>query len=329
MIIYLVRRLAGAVIVLLVLSAVVYGLFYLTPGDPAVLACGKGCTPDRIEQIRQKLGLDAPVIVQYGHFLAGLVAGRDFSAGPSVSHCPAPCLGYSFETGQPVTSLLLDRLPVSLSLATGAIVFAMLLGVGSGLLSALRRGRFTERALTGLTLLGYSTPVFLIGLLLLVLFCAYLQWLPFPSYVGLTTDPAAWASNLILPWTALALIEAATFARISRAGMLETLAEDHIRTARAYGLTERAIIGRHALRGALTPLVSLGAIEAAQILTNAVLTETMFGLPGIGQLLVQSVNTIDLPVVVGLTLLAGLAIVVANTVADLLYAAIDPRVALT
>jgi peptide/nickel transport system permease protein len=325
---YLARRVLGAVLVLLALSAIVYALFYLTPSDPAVLACGKGCPGDRLAAVRSALGVDRPVPVQYGHFLAGLVAGRDYSAGPAVRHCPAPCLGYSFETDQPVTALLADRLPVSLSLAAGAEVLSLLLGVGAGVLSGLRRLRILDRLLNGFILVGYATPVFLVGLALLMLFCAYLRWLPFPSYVPLGTDPVAWARNLILPWTALALIQAAAYARLTRAGMRETLTEEHIRTARAYGLSERRILLRHVLRGALTPLVTLTALDVAAIMTGAVLTETMFGLPGVGRLLVGAVSQTDLPVVVGVTLLAGAAVVVANTLADLLYAAIDPRVEL-
>ncbi|MFI0486226.1 ABC transporter permease [Actinomadura sp. 9N215] len=328
MIWYLLRRTGAAVVVLLGLSAIVYALFYLTPGDPAVLACGKGCDGERLALTRQKLGLDDSVLLQYWHFLEGLVVGRDYSAGPDVDHCAAPCLGYSFQTDQPVTAMLLDRMPVSTSLAFGAEALALLLGVSAGLLSALRRGRITERILTGVTLLGYSTPVFLIGLVLLLVFCAYLQWLPFPAYVPLTENPGEWARNLILPWLALALIQAAVYARISRVGALETLVEDHIRTFRAYGLRERQVIRRHALRGALAPLVTLTAVEVAQIMTAAVLTETMFGLPGIGKLTVESVNSVDLPVVVGVTVLAGAVVVLANTAADLLHAVVDPRVRL-
>ncbi|GAA4235391.1 ABC transporter permease [Actinomadura meridiana] len=328
MIWFLARRVGAAVVVLLALSAIVYGLFYLTPGDPAVLACGRGCDAERLARTQQKLGLDDPVQLQYWHFLEGLVVGRDYSAGPDVDHCAAPCLGYSFQTDQPVRTMLTDRLPVSASLAFGAEMLALLLGISAGLLSALRRGRLTERLLTGVTLLGWSTPVFLIGLVLLLVFCAYLQWLPFPAYVPLTENPGEWARDLVLPWTALALIQAAVYARISRAGVLETLMEDHIRTFRAYGLRERQVIGRHALRGALSPLVTLTAVEVAQVMTAAVLTETMFGLPGIGKLTVESVNTVDLPVVVGVTVLAGAVVVLANTVADLLHAFVDPRVRL-
>jgi len=325
---YLVRRVAGAVVVLLGLAVIVYALFYLAPQDPAILTCGKGCTPERLADVRAAMGLDESVPAQFQHFLQGLVAGRDYPAGPRVRHCPAPCLGYSFETDQPVTALLADRLPVSASLAAGAEILSLIAGIGAGLLSGLRRFRILDALVNALVLAGYAVPVFLVGLLLLLVFCVYLRWLPFPAYVPLTTDPVAWASNLILPWTALAVIQAAAYARLTRAGVQETLAEDHVRTARAFGIPERRIIWRRAFRGALVPLVTLTAIDLAAIMTSAVLTETMFGLPGVGQLLVGAVNQIDLPVVVGVTLLTGFLIVVANAAADLVYAAIDPRVQL-
>ncbi|AGL18197.1 ABC transporter permease [Actinoplanes sp. N902-109] len=325
---YLLRRVGGAVLVLFGLSVIVYALFYLAPRDPAVLTCGKGCTPERLAQVHAAMGLDESPVAQYGHFLQGLVAGRDYPAGPDVRHCPAPCLGYSFETDQPVTKLLADRLPVSASLAVGAEILSLAIGVGAGLLSGLRRFRVLDRIVNGLVLAGYAVPVFLVGLFLLLLFCVRLQWLPFPQYVPLTTDPLAWAQNLLLPWIALAVIQSAAYARLTRAGVQQALAEDYVRTARAYGLPERRIVRTRALRGALVPLVTLTAIDLAAIMASAVLTETMFGLPGVGQLLVGAVNQIDLPVVVGVTLLTGFLVVVANAVADLLYAAIDPRVQL-
>ncbi|WP_306215815.1 ABC transporter permease [Actinoplanes sp. RD1] len=325
----LLRRVAGAVLVLLALSAIVYALFYLAPRDPAVLTCGKGCTPERLADVRAAMGLDESAIVQYWHFLEGLFTGRDYPAGPDVRHCPAPCLGYSFETDQPVTALLADRLPVSASLAVGAEILSLAVGIGAGSLAGLRRFRVLDRLVNGLVLAGYAVPVFLVGLFLLLLFCVRLQWLPFPQYVPFTTDPLLWAQNLILPWIALAVIQSAAYARLTRAGLEQALGEDYVRTARAYVIPEGRILRSRALRGALVPLVTLTAMDLAAIMASAVLTETMFGLPGVGQLLVGAVNQIDLPVVVGVILLTGFLVVVANAVADLLYAAVDPRVQLT
>lgn len=321
------RRLIGAAAVMLVMSALVYVLFYLMPSNPAQLVCGiKTCTPDRLLVIEHKLGLDEPLYVQYWHFLVGLFAGRDYSFGPSVSHCPAPCLGYSFQYDEPVLQRILDALPVSGSLVVGGAVLWLTIGIGAGVISALRRGRWLDHTINALVLGGMAVPAFITSLLLLMLFCVYLQWLPFPTYVPFGDNPAAWAQNLVLPWIVLALVSAPTYARMSRTGMLETLTEDHIRTARAYGLTERRVIGRHALRGALSPLITLAAMDIASVLTASMLTETAFGLPGLGRLTVEAVNNIDLPVVVGMVLTVGFVIVLCNTVADLLYAVVDRRV---
>jgi peptide/nickel transport system permease protein len=322
---YLARRLLGAIVTLLVLSVIVYGLFYLLPTDPARAICGPRCGPADIAAVRQAYGLDQPVYVQYWHFLAAIFAGRDFSTGPSTVHCGAPCFGYSFETGQSVDSLLMAAVPVTVSLTLGGAILWTTLGVGAGVLSALRRGTWTDKTLTGLVLASAALPPFVLALFLILLFCAYLQWLPFPNYVSITDDPGQWAQSLILPWATLALLQAATYARITRTSVLETLAEDHIRTARAYGLSERRIVVRHALRGALTPLVSILAVDVGAVLGGAVFTESVFGLPGLGKLLVGSVATLDLPVVGAVALLAGVFVVLANVAADLLYAAIDPR----
>ncbi|MFD8969078.1 ABC transporter permease [Streptomyces sp. NPDC059568] len=325
---YLLKRLGGAVLVLLVLSVVIYGLFYLAPGDPARLACGERCSTQQVAQVREQLGLGDSVYTQYAHFLQGIFAGRDYSTGTALLHCDAPCLGFSYQTDQQVTSLIMDRLPATLSLALGAMVIWLVIGVGTGLLSALRRGGITERALTVLTLAGTGTPVFILGLLLLMLVCAYLQWLPFPTYVPLTDDPEQWAWNLLLPWLTLGLFESAKYARLTRSSTLETLAEDHIRTFRAYGVGERAVVGRHALRGAVPPVIALSALDFGTVMGGAVLTESLFNIPGIGKTLIDGVREIDLPVVVGVVLVTGTAVVVANVVADLLYAAADRRVAL-
>ncbi|MFC8506165.1 ABC transporter permease [Streptomyces sp. NPDC057411] len=326
---YILKRLAGAVLVLLALSVLVYGLFYLLPGDPARLACGERCNPQQIAQVREQLGLNDGVLVQYLHFLQGVVAGRDYSSGTGVLHCDAPCLGLSYQNDQQVTRIILERLPATASLALGAMVIWLVIGVGTGLLSALRRGGLTERTLTVLTLAGTGTPVFILGLLLLMAVCAYLQWLPFPTYVPLGEDPEQWAWNMLLPWLTLGFFESAKYARMTRSSTLETLAEDHIRTFRAYGVGERAVVTRHALRGAVPPVIALSALDLGSMFGGAVLTESLFGIPGLGKTLIDSVRHIDLPVVVGIVLLTGVAVVVANVVADLLYAAADRRVVLS
>ncbi|MEU2425953.1 ABC transporter permease [Streptomyces sp. NPDC007851] len=323
------RRVIGAVITLLAISVIVYVVFYVTPGNVAQITCGPRCSPEQVHQVAQQLRLDDPLYVRYWHFLQGIVAGQDYSTGTSVAHCAAPCLGLSYRSDQQVMQIILTKLPVSLSLVLGAMVLWLLLGVGTGILSVWRRGRFTERALTGLTLAGISTPVFVIGLVLMIVVCGQLELLPFPEYVSFADDPEQWAWNLLLPWLTLAVAEAAYFARLTRASMLETLAEDHIRTFRAYGVGERAVVGRHALRGALAPIIALNANDVGSAVGGAVLIETLFGLPGIGQELVHAVTVVDLPVVVGMVLVIGFFVVLANAVADVLYALADRRVVLT
>ncbi|MGO4463496.1 ABC transporter permease [Streptomyces sp. M-16] len=327
---FVLNRLGGAVLVLLALSVAVYALFYVAPGDPARLACGERCNPAQIAQVRAQLGLDDSVVVQYLHFLRGLLAGRDYSGGAGlVLHCDAPCLGFSYQNDRQVTELLLERLPATFSLALGALVIWLVLGVGTGLLSALRRGGFTERALTVLTLAATGTPVFILGLLLLMAVCAHLRWLPFPTYVPFGEDPEQWAWNLLLPWITLGFFESAKYARITRSSTLETLADDHIRTFRAYGVGERALVTRHAVRGAVAPVIALSAVDFGTMIGGAVLTESLFGIPGLGKTLIDGVRVVDLPVVVGVVLGIGTAVVIAGALADLLYAVADRRVALT
>ncbi|MFF3123282.1 ABC transporter permease [Streptomyces sp. NPDC057908] len=325
---FLLRRLGGALFVLLALSIVVYAAFYVAPGNVAQIACGPRCSPAQVAQVSEQLHLGDPLYMQYAHFLQGLFAGRDYSTGTGVLHCQAPCLGLSYQSDQQVTELILAKLPATASLAVGAFVLWMLLGVGTGLLSVWRRGRPTERILTGITLAGMATPVFVIGLLLIIILVTALQILPFPDYVPLTENPEQWAWNLLLPWISLALVSAAPYARMTRASMLETLAEDHVRTFRAYGVSERALVGRHALRGALAPVIALGALDIGSMFGGAVLTESLFGIPGVGRELVDAVKHVDLPVVVGLVLVTGFFVVLANAVADILQAMADRRVVL-
>ncbi|MGW6359757.1 ABC transporter permease [Streptomyces sp. NPDC055092] len=326
---FLLRRAIGAAVTLLAISVIIYVVFYAAPGNVAQISCGPRCSPAQVQQVADQLRLDDPLYLRYWHFLQGIFVGQDFSTGTAVQHCDAPCLGFSYQTDQQVTQLILSKLPATASLALGAMVLWLILGVGTGVLSAWRRGRPTERILTGITLAGTATPVFVIGLLLMIVVCGQLQWLPFPQYVPFTDDPEQWAWNLLLPWLSLALIEAAKYARLTRASMLETLAEDHVRTFRAYGVGERSLIGRHALRGAVAPVIALNANDFGSMFGGAVLSETLFGIPGLGRELVHAVNVVDLPVVVGMVLVTGFFVVLANAVADVLYAVADRRVVLS
>jgi peptide/nickel transport system permease protein len=326
---FVLRRALGAAVTLFALSVIIYVVFYVTPGNVAQITCGPRCSPVQVHQVAEQLQLDDPLYVRYWHFLEGIFVGHDYSTGTSVQHCSAPCLGQSYQSDQQVTELILAKLPVTFSLVFGAMVLWLILGVGNGVLSAWRRGRLTERLLTGVTLAGFATPVFVIGLVLMIVVCGQLELLPFPQYVDFSDDPEQWAWNLLLPWLSLALIESAKYARLTRSAMLETLAEDHVRTFRAYGVGERAIVGRHALRGALAPVIALNANDFGSAIGGAVLTESLFGLPGVGRELVHAVKVVDLPVVVGMVLVTGFFVVLANAVADVLYAVADRRVVLS
>ncbi|HLZ38482.1 MAG TPA: ABC transporter permease [Mycobacteriales bacterium] len=323
---YIVRRLIGVVLLLFVVSAIAFGLFFLIPANPAQQACGKACNPERIAIIEHKLGLDKPLLTQYGQFLKGIVAGRDYGEGTQVTHCPAPCFGFSFTTDQPVWELIKDRFPVTLSIAVGAAVLWLVVGVSIGIVSALRRGTWFDKAAMTFALTGVSTPVYLTGIVALFFLSATWHVLPYPTYVAFTDDPLAWAQNLIMPWFTLAFVFAAMYARLTRASMLETMGEDYIRTARAKGLPERQVVGKHGLRAALTPIVTIFGLDLGQVLGGAILTETVFGLPGLGQLALRAVFNTDLPIVMGVVLVAAFFVVIMNLAVDLVYAVLDPKV---
>ncbi|GLW30182.1 ABC transporter permease [Actinoplanes regularis] len=332
MLAYLIRRLINAVLTLLVVTFVTFGIFFMVPkitgSDPALLYIGKTSDAASIEGIRVKMGLNDPVLVQYGKFLKGLVAGRDYASGPEVTHCDAPCLGYSFKTEQEVTPLLISDLPVTLSLALGAAVLWLVGGVAAGIISALRKGSIWDRGVMVTALFGVSLPVYFTGLLSSAIFVYWLGWLPPPEYVPFVDSPADWFAHLLLPWITLAFLFAATYARLTRANMLETLGEDYIRTARAKGLGERTVIGKHALRSGLTPIITVFGLDLGALLGGAVLTETVFNLRGLGYQALTAIRGNDLPVILGVTMIAAFFIVFANLIVDLVYGVIDPRVRL-
>jgi peptide/nickel transport system permease protein len=329
---YLIRRLINAVLTLLAVTLVTFFVFFMVPkitgNDPALLYIGKQADAASVAGIRVKLGLNDPILVQYGKFLKGLVAGRDYANGPDVQHCPAPCLGYSFKTNQEVWPLLLSDLPVTVSLAIGAAVIWVIMGVVFGVISALRRGTIWDRSVMTIALAGVSLPIYFTGLLALAIFGYWLGWFDDTSYTPITENPWQWFHGLVLPWITLALLFAATYARLTRANMLETLGEDYIRTARAKGLRERVVIGKHALRSGLTPLVTVFGLDLGALLGGAVLTEAVFNLRGLGYQALSGIRTNDLPIILGVTLFAAFFIVIMNLVVDLLYGVIDPRVRL-
>jgi peptide/nickel transport system permease protein len=331
---YIIRRLIATVALMAVISFIVFAIFYLIPklgaATPETLATryvGRAATEQTVKATAERLGFNDPVWVQYAHFAKGLVVGEDYDVGAETAHCSAPCLGYSFVTRQEVAPDLMNRLPVTFSLAIGAAVLWLVFGIATGVLSALRRGSFFDRAAMLVALAGVSLPVFWTGLIALS-FLSY-KWgitADGGAYTPFTQNPLAWGYDLLLPWITLALLFSAQYARLTRAGMLETMNEDYIRTARAKGLKERTVVVKHGLRGALTPLVTIFGLDFGLLIGGAILTESAFGLNGLGKYTVEGIRANDLPKVQGVTLLAALFVALANLVVDLLYAVVDPRV---
>ena len=337
MVTYIIRRLLAAVLLLFVVSVVTFAIFFLVPriagASPEDLASryvGKTAGEEELAAMADKLGFTDPLYVQYGRFAKGLILGADVSTGPTTEHCPAPCFGYSFITQNPVWPDLIDRLPVTISLAAGAAIIWLVVGVSIGVLSALRKGTVFDRFSMGVALAGVSLPIFFTGLVALSIFAYRLHLFP-PggSYEPITVNPLRWAYDLTLPWVTLAFLYAAGYARLTRAGMLETMNEDFVRTARAKGLPERKVVTKHGLRYTLTPIVTIFGLDLGLLLGGAILTESTFSLPGIGKYAVDAITNNDLPKVLGVVMVGAFFIVIANLVVDILYAVIDPRVRLT
>ncbi|MFC0602601.1 ABC transporter permease [Streptomyces palmae] len=327
---YLLRRVLQAAAVLLAITAAAFGLFYAAPSDPALIACGPKCDTAQVEAVRAGMGLDQPIASQFFDYLGGLVTGRTIAdVDGSPIRCAAPCLGYSYTLHQPVLDAIADRLPVTISLAGGALTVILLLGVGAGLVAALRRGTAADRLLSGFNLLGASVQIYFLGYVLQYFLVYSTGLLPLPQFVPLADHPGRWAAGLLLPWLVLGFVNAAVFARLTRSQMLETMHDGYVRTARAKGLGTLRTHLKYTARGAAAPLVQLLGLEIGALFGGAFITETVFGLGGVGKLAVDAVTGNDLPTVVGTVLLAAFFVVVFVTVADLVVAWLDPRVRLT
>ena len=329
MLLYLLRRILSAIGILLLVSLFTYAIFFLLSPDPAVLICGKTCTPERIDQIRGQLGLDQPFWMQYWEFLRGLVIGRSYGEGPSAIDCAAPCLGFSFQTNESVTNMITNRFPVSATLAIGAAVLWLLAGIGGGLLSAVKQGTWWDRGAMMVALGGISLPNYFVALILQYVLVVQLQILPFPTAVEFGENPLLWFQSYLMPWLVLAFAYASMYARLVRTNVIDTLGENFMRTARAKGLAAPLILRRHALRPALTPVVTLFGMDFAGLLGGALITETVFGLNGVGKLAADSIAKNDQPVIMGVTLLAAFFVVFGNVIVDILYTVLDPRVRVT
>jgi peptide/nickel transport system permease protein len=316
---FLIRRIFQGIIVMWLITVGVFLIFFVGPGPKSVprALAGKNATPQVVAEVTRRLQLDKPLYEQYWHFVWLLLHGN---------------LGYSFYHGQSVNSVLASAFPITLSLVIGAAIIWVVLGVLSGVLSAVRARTVADRLFTGLALFFYSMPTFVLGLLFLLIFYYELTIHgihAFPAtYIPFSQSPSGWLRSLILPWFTLALVSAATYTRLTRGSMLDVMNEDYIRTARAKGLSERRVIFRHSLRAALTPVVTQFGLDVGILLGGAVITEVVFSMPGIGFTAVQSIDQQDLPVIIGVVIVASAAVVVANIAVDAFYAVLDPRVRL-
>ncbi len=325
---FVVKRTLRAIVTLFAISVVTFALFFIVPASPAQVMCGRNCDPVLVAQVEKNLGLDKPLAVQYGEFVKGVFVGRDYGSGDFFRHCSAPCLGFSYKTNEAVTSIIARVLPVTLSIVIGAGILWIFIGVALGMISALRKGTLFDKLAIGTSLVGASMQVQFLGLILMAIFVYGLKILPFPQYVSLWTDPGGWFVAMILPWVTLAFLNAALYARLSRAQMIETLSEDYIRTARAKGAPKRTVYLRHALRAAINPIVTIAGLDIGLALGGTVITETVFSMNGLGRTAVLATEQLNLPVVMATVLLAAVFIVVANIIVDAMYAVIDPRVRL-
>jgi peptide/nickel transport system permease protein len=314
---YIIRRALWVVLLLLIVSAVTFVIFYALPsGDPAALRAGKSPSPEQLQQIRHTLGLDKPIYVQYWRYMKAIVLHFDF--------------GYSYQNSQPVRSEMFSRAPATASLTIGAVVVWLLVGLPVGVISAVRSRTALDRFTMGTALLAISAPVYWLGLMGLFFFSRDIGvvhiFMGSGSYTPLTENPAKWFGSLLLPWLVLAASFAAFYARLLRSNLIDTMSQDYIRTARAKGLSERAVIWRHAVRAAITPIVTVLGLDIGILLGGSILTETVFNIPGIGRYAYEGIINSDLPVIQGTVLFGAFFIVVANLVVDIAYALLDPRV---
>jgi peptide/nickel transport system permease protein len=310
---YILRRLVMLVPVLIVVGVVVFGLVHLTPGDPAAVILGDRATPEDIARLRDQLGLNDPLPVQFVHWF-GNVLRLDF--------------GESIFLGEPVTQALLDRVQPTALLTLYALSIQVLIGIPAGVLAAVRYNSPLDRALTVMAISGSAIPTFFLGILLILIFAVRLRWLPSGGYVPFGEDPVAHVKGMLMPAFALGFSAAGLLARLVRSSMLDVLREDYVRTAFAKGLPEQLVIVRHALRNALIPALTVIGISIGALLGGAVVTETVFTIPGMGRLVVQSIARRDYPVIQGAIIAIAMTYVLVNLVVDVLYVYIDPRVRL-
>lgn len=307
---FIVRRLLSAIPVLLLVSVGIFSLTYLIPGDAATTLAGDAATPARIAELRAELGLDRPVVSQYLSWLSGVLQGD---------------LGTSLYQGQPIADELLRRFPVTLSLSLGALVFAVVVGMAGGILAARRPGSWVDRLVQIGSSVGISMPSFWIALILVLVFSVNLGWFPAVGYVTPGESLSGWFQSIIMPSIALGIAGAAVVARQLRGSLMDVMAMDYVRTARARGLHPRTVILKHALKNAMLPVLTVLGVQVAYLLGGTVIIEQIFGIPGMGKYIYDSVFTLDLPVVQGSVLFIALLVVLVNIVVDISYGMVNPK----
>ncbi|MGV9272709.1 ABC transporter permease [Streptomyces griseosporeus] len=322
---FILRRTVGAVVTLFLIGAATFFLFVAAPSDYASLACGKDCSPQRLADIREALGLDLPLVQQFWDFMTGIVMGRDFPTG----HCSAPCLGQSFYSGEMVWDTIMDRFPTTLTLTAGGAVVFLVVGVGAGMISAYRRGSLLDKIATGGSMVLSSFQIYFLGPIVLWIFVYSSGLMDNPKYVPITEDPAGWFVGMLLPTLVMATIFTAQYTRMARSSMIEQLAEEHVRTARAKGMSKPYVFFRYAWRGSLIPIVTVFGMDVSSMLGGAVVTELTFSLQGIGRLAVDGAVHKDLPMTMGVMLFGAFFILLINILTDIAYAYIDPRIRLS
>jgi peptide/nickel transport system permease protein len=328
---YIVRRLVSAFLVILVTSIMVFLLFFKGPSNPAQPLCdmnGK-CTQEKLSLLTEQLGLNDSVVHQYGIYVGGLFHDRDIDFGATY-HCDAPCLGISYRTREEVTGELIQKFPATLSIAVGASIIFLFLGVFLGVIAARNRGTALDRGLVAFSVILSAIPYYVLALMAWIYISLQWKLIENTSYHPITSDPIHWATGLALPWIVLGIYFSSSYARYSRGQMIETLGEDYVRTATAKGVSERAVMVRHALRAAIVPIITIFGLDFAGLLAGTVFTEVIFQIDGIGRLAIQAIFApTDFPVVSATVLFSAIVIVTANLVVDILYSVIDPRVRLS
>jgi peptide/nickel transport system permease protein len=323
---FLIRRALGAIVIILLLICLTYFAFFSLTTDPAQLACPpKSCTPQLLAQIRANMHLNLPVYEQFWHYLSGLFVGQDLG---TVGHCAAPCFGYSYNANQFVWDRIAANYPATFVLAIGGAIIFLAVGVGLGMLSAWKQGGIMDRIASSVSLIGQSTQIYFIGPLAMALFVYQLGWLPLPKYVPISSDPIGCFTGMLLPWVIMSVIFWANYTRQVRSLMLEQLSEDHIRAARAKGMSGSYVWWRYALRGAMAPIITIFGIDLGQVFSGAIITEYTFSIQGLGFLAVKSVANADLYLELGVLIFSATAILLFNIIVDAAYALLDPRVRL-